>query len=222
MPIVLVELPAAAAADSNAPALIAACSAGLRRGTCVTEEPASGERAAAVAIVAWLDSDHLRARIDVGRRAEQRAGWQVRELTFREQDAPLERWRSVGLAIAGVVGEATLLEPAKPVTVKSTKRELPASRARPPAPSSWRVALGPVFEHSLSTEPPSAGAWFDISRRLSSSLPLELSALASRSWSLAVTSGVNTSFSTLGLGFRGSAAVGEFSLRGRFWQLSRR
>jgi hypothetical protein len=66
MPIVLVELPAADAAHINAPALIAACSSGLRRGTCAIEETPNGERATAVAIVVWLD--HLRARIDVGRR----------------------------------------------------------------------------------------------------------------------------------------------------------
>jgi len=162
MPIVLVELPAADAADVNAPALVAACSSGLRRGSCVVEEPPNGERATAVAIVVWLDPEHLRARIDVGRRAEERAGWQVRELSFHEQDAPLERWRSVGLAIAGVVGEATLLEPAQRGAPKSA-RPKPSAQSKPapsvsPQSRDFRIALGPALETGLADRP-SVGAW---------------------------------------------------------------
>jgi hypothetical protein len=213
MPIVLVELPAADAADVNAPALIAACSSGLRRGTCALEEAETGERAAAVAIVVWLDPEHLRARIDVGRRAEQRAGWQVRELTFHEQDAALERWRSVGLAIAGVVGEATLLEPAQPTpAVTATTPPPPPARARPHA---FRVALGPALETGLSASKPSLGGWLDVGwRAFGASLPLELSATASNAWSVREASGVASHFSTLGLGATGHFDVSKtFALR---------
>jgi len=201
MPIVLVELPAADAADVNAPALIAACSSGLRRGTCVVEETPRGERATAVAIVVWLDAEHLHARIDVGRRADQRAGWQVRELNFHEQDAPAERWRSVGLAIAGVVGEATLLEPAKPVVSTSLA---PKPRPSPPPAGEplrdFRVALGPSVESGLSAGRPAVGAWLDAARHCCGSTPLDLAVTASNSWSVRETSGIATRFSTLGAG----------------------
>ncbi|HWZ89946.1 MAG TPA: hypothetical protein VNW92_13885 [Polyangiaceae bacterium] len=205
MPIVLVELPAADAADVNAPALIAACSSGLRRGTCVVEEGANGERAAAVAIVVWLDPEHLRARIDVGRRAEQRGGWQVRELTFHEQDAPVERWRSVGLAIAGVVGEATLLEPAKPAPAQVIAPE-PVREPRPvTAPvRRFRVALGPTLETGVSADKPSLGAWLDAGWRYSRAWPLELTVGAANAWSLRESSGIASRFSTFGVGLSGT------------------
>ncbi len=212
MPIVLVELPAADAADVNAPALVAACSSGLRRGSCVVEEPPNGERATAVAIVVWLDPEHLRARIDVGRRAEERAGWQVRELSFHEQDAPLERWRSVGLAIAGVVGEATLLEPARRAAPESA-RPKPSTQSKPPprvSPHShdFRIALGPALETGLADRP-SVGAWLDVARRCCGSVPLELTLTASNAWSVRETTGVATRFTTLGAGLGVTLHVGE-------------
>jgi hypothetical protein len=208
MPIVLVELPAADAADVNAPALIAACSSGLRRGTCVVEETPNGERATAVAIVVWLDPEHLRARIDVGRRAEQRAGWQVRELSFHEQDALLERWRSVGLAIAGVVGEATLLEPAKPVPAQATQPQPIAPRART-TERDWRIALGPTLENGVSGGAPSAGAWLDFAWHCCGSVPLELTLTAANAWSVRDTASVATRFSTLGAGVGVTLHVSE-------------
>jgi hypothetical protein len=208
MPIVLVELPAADAADINAPALIAACSSGLRRGTCAVEEAPNGERATAVAIVVWLDPEHLRARIDVGRRAEQRAGWQVRELSFHEQDALPERWRSVGLAIAGVVGEATLLEPAKPAPARATEPKPIAPRARA-TERDWRVDLGPTLENGVSGGAPSAGAWLDLAWQCCGSVPLELTLSAANAWSVRDTAGVATRFSTLGAGVGVTLHVSE-------------
>lgn len=208
MPIVLVELPAAEAADVNAPALVAACSSGLRRGSCALEEAPEGERATAVAIVAWLDADHLRARIDVGRRAEQRGGWQVRELTFHAQDALLERWRSVGLAIAGVVGEATLLEPAKPVAQEAASSGPSAARV-PGRSHAFRLALGPALQTGLNADKPSLGAWLDLGWRAFGVAPFELTFSAANAWSLSETAGVGTRFATLGLGASGSFSAGQ-------------
>ncbi len=212
MPIVLVELPAADAADVNASALVAACSSGLRRGSCVVEEPPSGERATAVAIVVWLDPDHLRARIDVGRRAEERAGWQVRELSFHEQDAPLERWRSVGLAIAGIVGEATLFEPARAALPEPARpkpgAQTTASPSAPREPRVVRIALGPALETGLA-ERPSVGAWLDVARRCCGSVPLELAVTASNAWSARETAAIATRFSTLGAGLGVTLHVGD-------------
>jgi hypothetical protein len=183
MPIVLVELPATDAADVNASALISACSAGLRRGACVVGEAETGERAAAVAIVAWLDPEHLHARIDVGRRADERTGWLARELIFHEQDSPLERWRSVGLAIAGVVGEATLLEPPAPPATPARAPKRSVSQA--PAPRrEWRAALGPSLESGVSVGRPSAGVWLEAGRRCCGDVPLEITLTAANSWSL--------------------------------------
>ncbi|HEX3772917.1 MAG TPA: hypothetical protein VHV51_00565 [Polyangiaceae bacterium] len=205
MPIVLIELPAADAADVNAPALVAACSSGLRRGSCATEEQPTGERASAVAIVEWLDAAHLHARIDVGRRAEQRASWQTRELSFHEQDEIGERWRSVGLAIAGVVGEATLLEPPKPPPPAPTPA-VPKARVRVATPSiarSFRVALGPALESGVSASKPALGGFFDFGWRPSRALPLELDATAAQAWSLTRSSSIDTRFATFGVGIGG-------------------
>jgi hypothetical protein len=203
MPIVLVELPAADAADVNAPALIAACSSGLRRGSCASEETPGGERATAVAIVAWLDAEHLRARIDVGRRAELRGGWQVRELTFHEQDALSERWRSVGLAIAGVVGEATLLEPAKPAVPVPEPGKPDTQRARVPS-RALRVAFGPALETGISAGKPAVGAWLDAGWRAFGAAPLELTLTAANAWSVRESAGLASRFTTLGVGASGT------------------
>jgi len=218
MPIVLVELPAADASDVNAPALIAACTSGLRRGTCATEEEPGGESATAVAIVAWLDAEHLHARIDVGRRAEQRGGWQVRELTFHEQDALVERFRSVGLAIAGVVGEATLLEPAQPAA-HAPLAPRTAERG-PPVPAAERVrafraALGPALESGLSVQQPALGAWLDLGWRPSAAVPLEFTVTGAHALSLSESAGLASRFSSLGLGLSATFRVApQLGLRG--------
>jgi hypothetical protein len=215
MPIVLVELPAADAADVNAPALIAACTSGLRRGSCATEEEPDGEPATAVAIVAWLDAEHLHARIDVGRRAEQRGGWQVRELTFHEQDALIERFRSVGLAIAGVVGEATLLEPATPAAPASA-----TSERAPPLPAAervraFRIALGPALESGLSVGQPALGAWLDLGWRAFAAVPLELTVTGAHALSLSESAGLASRFSSFGLGLSATLQVApQLGLRG--------
>jgi hypothetical protein len=219
MPIVLVELPATDAADVNAPALVSACSAGLRRGTCVVAEPETGERAAAVAIVAWLDPEHLRARIDVGRRADERAGWLVRELTFHEQDSPLERWRSVGLAIAGVVGEATLLEPPAPTTAPAPAPKPPVSHA-PVSRGKWRAALGPSLESGVSVGRPSAGVWLEAGRRCCGTVPLEITLTAANSWSVRETEHVATRFSSFGAGASADLQLSELlAVRGSLFAL---
>ncbi len=214
MPIVLVELPDNDAAGANVPALISACSGGLRQGSCAVDEPPD-ERASAVAIVVWLDSEHLHARIEVGRRADERAGWQMRELTFRPQDALAERFRSVGLAIAGVVGEATLLEPkrAEPAAPARTLA-LPKPRVAPRA-HPFRVALGPALQTGVGAAKPALGAFVDVAVRPTALIPIELALSGREAVSVANSSGISTHFTTLGVG--GAALVypsPELALRG--------
>ena len=205
MPIVLVELPVADASNANVPALIAACTSGLHSGKCVTEEAPDDARATAVAIVVWLDSGHLHARIDLGRRDEQRAGWQIRELTFHEQDAQPERWRSVGLAIAGIVGEATRPAPTLPSASPSAPRRPSTLQDRPRyVQRPWRIALGPTLESGLRGHALSAGAWLDLGRNCCAGLPFEVTLHAGNAWSLRSSAGVATRFSTLGLGVSGT------------------
>ena len=202
MPIVLVELPVADASNANAPALIAACSAGLHSGQCLTEE-GSNERATAVAIVVWLDADRLHARIELGRRDAQRAGWQARDLTFHEQDAQGERWRSVGLAIAGMVGEAMAPQSANVGPIVSASRKPPPKRTAL-LHDSFRVALGPTIESGLRGGAPSAGAWLDLGGSCCGGLPLEITVHAANTWSLQESQGVAMRFFNVGLGVSGS------------------
>lgn len=197
MPIVLVELPDNDAAGADVPALISACSEGLRQGSCAKEEP-KDEPAAAVAIVVWLDGEHLHARIEVGRRADERAGWQTRELSFRAQDALSERFRSVGLAIAGVVGEATLLEP-KRVEPRPEPPPTPHPATTPHA-SHVRVALGPTLETGLAVGKPAAGAFVDIAVRPAPQIPFELALSGTEGVSMAESSGISTHFTRLHIG----------------------
>jgi len=160
----------------------------------------------------------LHARIDVGRRAEQRGGWQVRELTFHEQDALLERFRSVGLAIAGVVGEATLFEPAPPTASSPPSK---TERARPQPVSAaervraFRAALGPALESGLSVEQPALGAWLDLGWRAFPAVPLELTVTGAHTLSLSESAGLASRFSSLGVGLSATLQVApELGLRG--------
>lgn len=101
----MVDLGAGATPDQMA-WVVQACSGALSDGRCVPE--GSGEDASspeAVAIVRVKDTKGRSIRIEVGRRREARASWSVREIDFDADDPPWERWRSVGLALATLVGE---------------------------------------------------------------------------------------------------------------------
>ena len=113
---VVIEMLAADADTPFARVLVGACSEGLRDGgPCALEGATAGASARAVAIVSWDGEDRASAKIDVGVRRGGRADWHTRRVSFAASDAQAERWRSVGLIIATLVGAETPPEPPAPV-----------------------------------------------------------------------------------------------------------
>lgn len=81
-----------------------ACNEAIQNGVCLPEGAAPEEAPRATAI-ARPDASVLRVHIEVRLGLSEQAPWLVRELRFRAKDPTAERWRSVGLAIATLVGE---------------------------------------------------------------------------------------------------------------------
>ncbi len=129
MPLIVVDMGAAASANQTA-WVIEACSEALSEGRCVPEGSAESSPQA-VAIVRVRDAEGRSVRIEIGRRREERAAWSVRELEFERADPPAERWRSVGLALATLVGEIE--------DSTAAAAETPSEAA---VPSAAAVALG--------------------------------------------------------------------------------
>ena len=104
---VAVELAPADVASPYVQALLDSCSMAMHsNATCVlSRDFKAGDRSPAVAIVAWDGSGRVEARIDVGLSARQSAQWQSRQLLFSTGDPEVERWRTVGFAIATLVGD---------------------------------------------------------------------------------------------------------------------
>lgn len=158
-------------------ALLESCSATLRRGTC-TAEVGTGEAPAAVASVRWLDEGNV--HIDAHVRSEGSTSL-TRDLSFSRADARLERFRSVGLAIATMVdaledqsAEAAEVAPPSPSPPPEPQRaETPAMPPKPaaphaappapparPAPEAFEsVEVGGLFGTGLRAEAPRAGIY---------------------------------------------------------------
>lgn len=83
--------------------VLSACNAAIIRGSCELEATPDAP-ARAVAIVR-LRGRRTCVRIEVGLRDTERAAWSVREIEFSAKAPPRERWRTVGLALATLVGE---------------------------------------------------------------------------------------------------------------------
>jgi hypothetical protein len=120
--------------------VVDACNDAISKGVCVPEGEAGGEAARAVATARPADDAVLVVRIEV------RLSWSegtpiVRELEFSPRDPLRERWRSVGLAIATLVGEgeqqrarAESLESAPEPAPPEPEPEPPAAEPTPPPP----------------------------------------------------------------------------------------
>jgi hypothetical protein len=129
-PIVVVDVGMPEAPAEQEQALIDACTRALRQGRCVVADAARLEPAEprAVAIVAW-EEEQQRARVEVGvRYTRDKEQWLSRQLRFDPIDAPIERWRSVGLTIASLVGDLPRTDLSKQPTPP------PVEPTPPPAP----------------------------------------------------------------------------------------
>jgi hypothetical protein len=106
MPIVAIEIVAPAEAPVLARPMLDACSAAVRSGQCELSTEASTEPRIASATVRWSDPSERSVRIDVTGVAPDTAAVRLRVLAFKDTDDIVERWRSVGLTIATLVGDA--------------------------------------------------------------------------------------------------------------------
>jgi hypothetical protein len=106
MPIVAVEIVAPEEAPVMTRAMLDACSAAVRSGRCELATEATSEPRLASVTVRWSDTSERSARIDVTGVAPDTAAVRLRVLAFKDTDAVVERWRSVGLTIATLVGDA--------------------------------------------------------------------------------------------------------------------
>jgi hypothetical protein len=119
-----------------------ACNAAIVKGTCELDAAPGGEPPRAIAIVRLIGERGRSVRLEVGLREEERASWSVREIEFSHLDPPRERWRSVGLVLATLVGEVEAREAerntADAPAVEPAPERKPESRASPSAVESPR------------------------------------------------------------------------------------
>lgn len=148
VPVVVVDLGPDATADRTA-WVLEACTRAIRDGRCVAEPPEQDQSPGAVAIVRVRDTAGRIVRIEVGRRREERAHWSVREMEFSADDPQDERWRSVGLALATLVGE---IEQAEALT----QPDRPADTAAGESPPGGDVSAALPDEPEDAGSPPGA------------------------------------------------------------------
>jgi hypothetical protein len=144
LPLIVVEIPAQDRAAPESSVLLEACTKGLGSGRCELTEPANAGPVSAIAIVSWRDEDRLSALVEVAR-VQQREGWRSEELRFKAEDRRIERFRTLGLAIATLFREASLPQsseeagtPSPAATVKqqsapAQREEAKSARAKPSA-----------------------------------------------------------------------------------------
>lgn len=107
--------------------------------------------AIAVAEVIWEDETHGHVRIHV--HIADMAGWIDREVTFDPADAPTERGRTTGLALASMIsepsaGELAPVEP-KPALLPPIPERRAGPAPAPPHPALWYAAVDVAATGSL-------------------------------------------------------------------------
>jgi hypothetical protein len=139
-----------------------ACNDAISNGVCLPEAGGGGEPPRAVAVARASDRRMLVVRIEVRLDPEDPTSSIVRELEFGRRDPLRERWRSVGLAIATLVGEGEQRAreeeaanvpapvpdpPAEPAPVPEPAPATPPAPAQPPArPEAERRVEAPAAE----------------------------------------------------------------------------
>jgi hypothetical protein len=148
-----------------APAMVTACSDALAQGRCALAQTLpESTQPEAVALVLWQGDGFLQVTVRVGRGGGQ---WVARALSFSERDSISERWTTVGLTVATLVGETRALDarggangaqetPAQPGSGQAPSEQQPP---RPVAPPS--VASAPATSSAPAARPsaPPASRW---------------------------------------------------------------
>lgn len=117
--------------------VLEACNEAIASGVCITDDELAIEPPRARATARALDDAMRVVRIDVLLRGAPSRSHLSRELHFGARDPAAERWRSVGLAIATLVGEG---ERARQEEARQTAE---APRAETPAPTPRTAPTAP-------------------------------------------------------------------------------
>jgi hypothetical protein len=222
-PVVSLDVLPADVPAEYAPAMVAACSDALTDGRCAMAQTLpESTQPEAVALVLWQGDGFLQVTVRVGRGGGQ---WVARALTFSERDSLSERWTTVGLTVATLVGETRALDskgrdddaretPAQPVsptaaaltpapTIVKPADVGPPPAARPSAPPPrWQGRFGAVTGPGWESGNWLVGSWLSWGFRVSGT-PLVLNALASYALSNGPNVGraeVSTRWATVGVG----------------------
>jgi len=147
-------LPADSPAE-YAPAMVAACTEALPEGRCaLTADLPESAHPQVVALVIWQGESFLEVTVRVG---QGDGKWVSRHLTFAESDSLSERFTTVGLTAATLVGDS-LPPPAPAASAQSApqvRREQPAAVPQPRPGSRERLFRGQL---GAMTGPGWAGA----------------------------------------------------------------
>jgi hypothetical protein len=133
-----------------APAMVAGCSDAIAEGSCAMASTLpESTRPEAVALVLWQGEDYLQVTVRVGRGNGQ---WVQRVLTFSERDSISERFTTVGLTVATLVGEtAPLPEPsAVPSPVQPAVTTAPAAVPVKPAVAATASSASYLFHADVA------------------------------------------------------------------------
>ena len=127
-----------------------ACNEAISSGVCVPQAAPGSEAPRAVALARTVDRDVRVVRIEVRLSGGDEGASFVRELRFARRDPVSERWRSVGLAIATLVGEGEQRAREEDAVVAPAPLAEPAEPAEPPAEA---PAAPPPAAEPLEREP---------------------------------------------------------------------
>ena len=223
-PVVSLDVLPADVPAEYAPAMVAACSDALADGRCAMAQTLpESTQPEAVALVLWQGDGFLQVTVRVGRGGGQ---WVARALSFSERDSLSERWTTVGLTVATLVGETraqhtkgrdddrreTPTQPGPPIHTTPTTAPAvskpadvrPTSAARPnaPPPARWQGRFGAVTGPGWDSGNWRVGSWLSLGFRISGT-PVVLNALASYALSNGPSvqgAELSTRWATVGLG----------------------
>jgi hypothetical protein len=144
-PAIVVELSPLDLPSLYTETLLGGCDIGMQeRATCVMgSETTVDSTRLAVAIVSWKAADHLEARIEVGLRSGASVRWQSRAVAFSPGDLEIERWRTLGFAIATLVKGAVDAVPDEAASRPSTALAPAPSQLEPPPEKARRAVRDP-------------------------------------------------------------------------------
>jgi hypothetical protein len=170
-PFIAVVLLPADAASPQAQALVDACTLGARpHAECVLAPTANQDAALVLATVTWEGPERRLAHLEVDLGNGRPHRWRERDVAFTSQDAELERWRTVGFALAtlasGLVAEEApeAPKPPPPPEPQPERQPPPEGNARPATPRWWLDAL---FSAEVAADSPwGAGGAIRLSRRI--------------------------------------------------------